>query len=252
MDKPEELLDASVIGSKVGYVVAGLDAGANAIEGKGFAFDNDAAPCVREGDLRRDRCTPHSISVDATVATLAAFMFRVVEVDSFSCFERCIVKSWLITIDPEDVVASLADDELGPLSLGMHRICCDDRAGKVEWLEQWSKSEDLVRLVIFYIALCDHHPGIVTKSAKQLDLSAVRSPGSSNCLAINSDPYQFCSHAIAIAIAVGVFGVITLSPLLPAIALLRGPSVDDKVKLVWINRHRSTPDRSVARWYPES
>ncbi len=70
-------------------------------------------------------------------------------------------------------MASLAHDELSALSLGMHRICCNNRASKVEWLEQWSKSEDLVRLVIFYVALTNHHSGIVTKRAKQLDLGAL-------------------------------------------------------------------------------
>ena len=192
MDKPEEFLDASVVASEVSYVVVGLDAGAYASEGKGFAFDNDVALCAWEGDLRRNRRAPHSIAVDTTVTTGAALVFRMVEVDPFSCVERCIVKSWLITFDPEDIVASLAHDELSALSLGMHRICCNNRAGKVEWLEQWSKSEDLVRLVIFYVALTNHHSSIVTKSAKQLDLGAVGSPGSSNCLAVNSDPTVIC------------------------------------------------------------
>ncbi len=92
MDKPEEFLDASVVASEVSYVVVGLDAGAYASEGKGFAFDNDVALCAWEGDLRRNRRAPHSMAVDATVTTGAALVFRMVEVDPFSCVEHCIVK----------------------------------------------------------------------------------------------------------------------------------------------------------------
>ena len=92
-------------------------------------------------------------------------------------------------------MASLADNEPGRSLLGVHRICGDDPTCKVDRLEQWCEGEYLVCLVVLNVALSDHHPGVVTKRAKQLDLGAVSSLRSPNHLAVNSYSDQVCSWA---------------------------------------------------------
>jgi hypothetical protein len=59
-----------------------------------------------------------------------------VGVDPFICVDRRVPQSRLVLLHTEDVVATVANDEPSGLSLGVHRICGDDPACEVEWLEQ--------------------------------------------------------------------------------------------------------------------
>ena len=98
----------------------------------------------------------------------------------------------------------LADDEPCRCLLGVDRIRGDDPAGEREWLEQWRKGEDLVRLVVFDVALPDHHPGVVSKGCEQLGLRAVSSLRSSDRLAVDRYPDQVRSLAEDAVVVVGL------------------------------------------------
>ena len=54
--EPEEVLDARVVVSEIGDVVAGPDAVAHVAQGGGLALDDDVGLRVGEGDRGRDRC----------------------------------------------------------------------------------------------------------------------------------------------------------------------------------------------------
>ncbi|KJE76161.1 hypothetical protein FEAC_20230 [Ferrimicrobium acidiphilum DSM 19497] len=112
----------------------------------------------------RNRGTPDPMTVDAAMTACACLVLWVIAIDLIAYDDCSIVQPWLITLDTEDVVSLLGfDDEASSLSLGMQCISGDDRADDLERFEQWSKGENLVRLIVFYIALTNNHSSIMTK-----------------------------------------------------------------------------------------